>query len=135
MMPLTLTTTSTLPDHGVPAMRPSLLVVDDDPGTCSLLQRVLTRHGYRVTTVADGDAALIAMAAEPPALVLTDLVMPGLSGLALIDHLRQHDPLLPIIALSAALDLPDLGTIPLLIKPFSLGDLLALVEQQLPDER
>lgn len=116
-------------------MRPSLLVVDDDPSTCSLLQRVLTSHGYRVTTVADGDAALIAMAAERPALVLTDLLMPGLGGLALIDHLRQHDPLLPIVALSAALDLPDLGSIPLLIKPFSLGDLLAMVQHQLPDER
>jgi len=112
----------------------SILVVDDDHSTRGLLRRVLTSLGYRVTTVSDGEAALVATAAERPALVLTDLLMPGLGGLALIDHLRQHDPLLPIIALSAAANPPDLGSVPLLIKPFSLSYLLAMVQHQLTDE-
>ena len=123
-------------------MDPTVLVVDDDPATCHLIQKLLTPLGYAVTTVGDGDAALAAGAETRPRLAIVDVFLPGLDGLSVMRGLRQDDPQLPVILMSAVdtvltgheggPDGAECECIPFLPKPFSLVTLLALVHQQLP---
>lgn len=113
-------------------MNQPILIVDDDSDIRSLVRRALTRAGYAVLTAPDGEAALAAVAAEYPCLVITDMQMPRRDGRALISHLRRQDPLLPILVVSALAEQPDLAGIPVLAKPFSLVTLLAQVQQLLP---
>ena len=112
-------------------MEPTILVVDDDLPTCSLIQRVLTGQGYAVSAVADGEAALAAVAAQRPSLMIADLLLPGLDGATVLTRLRQHDPHLPLITMSAGLVVPDLEDIPFLAKPFGLSTLIQFVEDTL----
>ena len=109
-------------------MDPTILVVDDDPATCRLIQKLLSPHGYAVTTVADGEAALVSVAAQRPSLVIVDVLLPGLDGMTVMTRLRQHNPGQPLIAISASPTIPDLAGIPFLAKPFDLTTLLQLVE-------
>src|SRR4051812_40619959 len=123
-------------------MARTILVVDDHPATSSLIQRTLTQQGYTVSTVADGAAALVAAATQHPDLVIADVYLPGLDGLAVIHTLRQQDPRLSVIAMSAAPEVLgqlesapaglDLGPIAFLAKPFSLVTLIALVQSVMP---
>lgn len=123
-------------------MAPTILVVDDDPATCFLIARALRPQGYEVTTAADGEAALIAAAFQLPDLVIADVLLPGLNGLSVVDTLRQQDPLLRVITISAVPDVLeqpeavptglDLGSIAFLAKPFALTPFIALVRQLLP---
>ena len=123
-------------------MDPTVLVVDDDPETCRLIQKLLTPHGYAVTTVGDGESALALGAGTRPGLAIIDVVLPGRDGLSVMRALRQDDPQLPVILMSAAgVGLPgheggpdgsERECIPVLGKPFSLLILLGLVQQQLP---
>ena len=121
----------------------TVLVVDDHAETCRLIQRVLTPEGYTVATAPDGEAALVAVAAERPALVIADVFLPELDGLALMRRLRAGDPHLPIIAMSAAGDALTrlesdsvelhLGGVLFLAKPFTVATLIALVHRLLPE--
>jgi CheY-like chemotaxis protein len=106
-----------------------ILVVDDDPDIVELLRCVLHDVGYDVL-IADGDAALPLAQERQPHLILLDILMPGMDGVEVSQHL-QADPAtahIPIIALSAT---PQwLRALPVndrLIKPFKLGHLLAKV--------
>jgi CheY-like chemotaxis protein len=121
---------------------PVILVVDNQPETRSFIARTLHLRGYEVIAVADGEAALAAAAVQFPDLVITDVLLPGMGGLSVIDTLRQQDPRLPVIAISAVPDVlehPDVvpdgldsGSIAFLAKPFALPALLDLVRQLLP---
>jgi two-component system response regulator HydG len=82
-----------------------VLVVDDDPAARSGLERLLEQDGHRVTTAADGPAALELAAAHPPDVVLTDVKMPGMDGYQLLEKLHGQDPGLPVIVATAAADL------------------------------
>ena len=80
-------------------MSAKILVVDDTPANVKLLVDVLTVKGYSVSSAANGDAALASIAADPPDLVLLDIMMPGLSGYDVCRKLRA-DPataLLPVV--------------------------------------
>jgi len=84
-----------------------ILVVDDDPANRDLLARRLTRSGYASTLVESGEAALDLLAERRFDLVLLDLMMPGMSGLETLEHLKASPRLrtIPVIMLSAADDL------------------------------
>jgi DNA-binding NtrC family response regulator len=114
------------------AMPPSVLIVEDHPPTLRLFARILTLAGYAVRTAADGDEALVAIAQERPALVLTDLRMPHVPGPALIAHLHQHHPQVRIIVTSALGSGMAVDGVPFLAKPFSQDQLLTLVRESLP---
>jgi len=101
----------------------TVLVVDDDPDMRFMLKLLLERGGYQVNEAADGLAALHAIKAQTPDLVLTDLRMPMMDGAELIQRLRADDATsgMPIILITAYAVLPataDLAdeTIP---KPFA----------------
>lgn len=78
-----------------------ILVVDDDPGFCRLLSKLLTRCGYTVECASTPVDALTAFQALPCDLVLLDLLMPGTTGQELAPHLKRHNPNVPIVLISA----------------------------------
>ena len=69
-----------------------LLLVDDDPDLLKLISLRLTSAGYRVRTAESGEAALAAIAVRRPALVISDMRMPGIDGLALFDAIQRQHP-------------------------------------------
>jgi len=109
----------------------TILVIEDDQSIRTGLRMNLGRAGYTVKEAADGDAALTALAAARPDLVLLDLMLPGVNGLEILRRIRQTDGALPIVILSAlgaeqdkVIGL-DLGANDYLTKPFSVAELLA----------
>ena len=78
-----------------------ILVIEDDAVLRDLLGDWLLAAGYRVALAPDGRAGLADAAAQCPALVVTDINMPGISGAAVIAEIRRMHPDTPIIAISA----------------------------------
>src|SRR6266436_10247208 len=81
--------------------RPRVLIVDDDDDVRAYLATLLSGRGYGVTSAASGEAALTLLSSSaPPAVVLLDLLMPGMSGLELLARTKKSHPWLPIVVLS-----------------------------------
>jgi response regulator RpfG family c-di-GMP phosphodiesterase len=120
---------------------PHLLVVDDEPQIRELLAQALRREGYRVTTEADGRRALAVVQAEEVQVLLTDLRMPGITGLDLIRSAKQIRPDLGSVLLTAyastetAVQALRFGADDYLPKPFRLEDLRAVVGRVLAARR
>jgi PAS domain S-box-containing protein len=116
-----------------------ILLADDNADMRDYVRRLLTQSGYEVEAVADGLAALSAARARKPDLVLTDVMMPGMDGFALLRELRADSMLgsVPIIMLSARageearIEGMQAGADDYLIKPFSARELLARAESHL----
>jgi DNA-binding response OmpR family regulator len=114
-----------------------VLVVDDDPTVSDVVRRYLERAEYDVTLAVDGAAALTAVAAERPDLVVLDLMLPGIDGLEVCRRLRERDPDLPVIMLTALGDESDrvlglsLGADDYVTKPFSPRELVLRVQSVL----
>jgi len=114
-----------------------VLIVDDEALTRRVLERVLTRAGYRVSTAAHADAALEVLRTRPVDVVLTDIRMPGEDGLQLIRRIGRADRNLPCIAmtgfgsLDSSVGALQAGAFWYLEKPFEndLGNLKMLVAQ------
>jgi DNA-binding response OmpR family regulator len=111
----------------------TILIADDEPDLVATLADLLEDEGHRVLRARDGAAALAAAARDRPDHVLTDQMMPGLTGAELAAYLRARPGLaVPVILMSA---LPRVAVPPgvaFLPKPFDLGRLLALVDALLP---
>ena len=114
-------------------MQQTILVVDDDAAIGDLEQEVLARAGYRVLRAYSGTEALLLIKDTRPDLALLDLMLPGLSGEALLPHLRG----IPVIVVSAKAAVQDKvsllldGAADYLTKPFDTGELLARVAVRL----
>lgn len=112
---------------------PLLLVVDDDREIRDLLGRFLVRHGFRVTTAADGVEMRARMAEAPPDLVVLDLMLPGDDGLTLCRTLRAEGDRTPIVMLTAMGEDVDrivgleMGADDYLPKPFNPRELIARI--------
>lgn len=113
----------------------TVLVVDDEPEVLRLVETVLTRSGHRVITASNGDRAMekVRRHGAAPDLLLTDVVMPGLSGPMIADQLHEQYPRLRVLFMSAFEDrqvvrryVKDQGY-DLISKPFSVDDLAARV--------
>ncbi len=116
-------------------MTRTILVVDDEPGIVQIARDYLDRAGFRVITAGDGPTALRVARLERPALMVLDLMLPGMDGLDVTRVLRQ-DPAtrkLPIIMLTARVEETDrligleLGADDYITKPFSPRELVARV--------
>ena len=114
---------------------PRILVVDDDPGQRSLLQTFLERHGHRPLVVESGEAALRALASTPVSLMISDVRMPGMTGLETLRRARQLHAKLPVLLVTAYADIREAvgamrdGAVNYLSKPIDLDELLRTVEQ------
>uniref|UniRef100_A0A7C4CB23 Sigma-54-dependent Fis family transcriptional regulator n=1 Tax=candidate division WOR-3 bacterium TaxID=2052148 RepID=A0A7C4CB23_UNCW3 len=115
----------------------TLLVVDDAQATLEVLERNLTAAGFRVFAAASVDAALKVLESTHADLVITDLKMPGASGLELIRHVRENlrDTEVMMItgyaSVESAVDAVKAGAEEYLAKPFTDEELLAAVERAL----
>ena len=107
-----------------------ILIVDDEPALREILAAILADEGYAVQTAADGRSALDLIGAAPPDLVITDISMPRLDGWGLLAQVRQDDPTLPVLLISAlrptlmGRTLPTSNHTAFLAKPFDLDVLL-----------
>lgn len=110
-----------------------VLIVEDEPRIRDFLARAFEAEGFSTTSAADGKSGLSHAIHGEHDLVVLDLLLPGRSGLALLPELRQHQPDLPVLILSARSDLAtrlrafELGAVDYLAKPFSLDELLARI--------
>ena len=108
-----------------------ILVVDDDAGIRQALERALRLEGFAVAQAADGEQALAAVAAVPPAIIVLDVTMPGIDGVEVTRRLRGQGDDVPILILSARDGVDDrvaglaAGADDYLVKPFAMEELLA----------
>ncbi len=115
----------------------NLLLVDDDPDLLRLLAIRLNASGYTVTTATSGTQALSMVAAERPDLVVTDLRMAGLDGMALFHEIERRHNGLPVIILTAHGTIPDAvaatrqGVFGYITKPYDGNELIAQIERAL----
>jgi two-component system, OmpR family, KDP operon response regulator KdpE len=114
----------------------NILVVDDEPQITRVLKTTLTSLGYGTRVAGDGDEAVQIMKEWSPDLVITDLRMPNMDGLALCRHIRTNSRI-PIIVLSVRgeertkVEALDAGADDYVTKPFSVKELLARVRAAL----
>jgi two-component system response regulator MprA len=114
-------------------MTAAVLVVDDDGPIRRMLERTLAAEGYGVSSAGDGGAALAAIERAAPDLLVLDVGLPGLDGLAVCRRLRRKGLGLPILLLTARDAVPDrvagldAGADDYLVKPFASEELLARV--------
>jgi two-component system response regulator GlrR len=117
--------------------KPVILLVDDDPDILTLVSMRLRASGYEVRAVDSGRAALAALAVSRPQLVITDLKMDRMDGMALFEAIRDTAPTLPVIILTAHGTIPEAvaatkrGVFGFLPKPFDHQALLEQVAQAL----
>lgn len=110
-----------------------ILVVDDDATVREVVTSYLVRAGYDVTEAADGELALAAAAAEPPDLLVLDLMLPGFDGLEVCRRVQARRPV-PVLMLTARDEETDLlvglaaGADDYVTKPFSLREVVARVQ-------
>ncbi len=112
---------------------PRVLVVDDDPPLRRMLERTLLAEGFDVTLASDGGAALVAAERTAPDVIVLDVAMPVLDGLAVCRRLRHKGLPTPILMLTARDAIPDrvagleAGADDYLVKPFAVQELIARI--------
>jgi len=118
------------------APKQKVLVAEDDPDTLRLITLVLSRRGFEVVSAADGREALRKVAAEQPAAILLDIMMPQLDGLAVVSKLKEQESTarIPVVFLTARTDTEAYkqglhrGGLFYITKPFQPDKLVNLVE-------
>jgi DNA-binding response OmpR family regulator len=114
-----------------------ILVIEDEARILAFVTQALRAEGYTVLAAEDGEEGLALALTRPHDLIVLDLLLPGMDGLDVLRALREHEPDLPVVILSARSDLEtklrgfELGADDYLAKPFALSELLARVRVQL----
>jgi DNA-binding response OmpR family regulator len=119
--------------------RPAVMVVDDESSIADTLAEILSRSGYAATAAYDGDSALEAALLTPPEMLITDVVLPGMSGIDLAITVKRIFPDCKIILFSGQASTADLlaaahrdgHQFVLLSKPIHPADLLARIAEGL----
>jgi len=121
----------------------SILVAEDDQAVRDFVSRALAYYGHSVTSVPDGSAALAALSERRFDLMLTDIVMPGLDGVALAAQATKQDPAMPVLMMTgfasegqrAQAGASTSSVERVISKPFSLKEICAAVEDALASRR
>jgi DNA-binding NtrC family response regulator len=114
---------------------PRILIVDDDPGQRSLLDSFLRTQGFETVTADSGERALEALRAGHHDMIISDVRMPGISGLEMLKRVRQQSAAMPVLLVTAYTDIRDAveamrdGALNYLAKPIDLDELLVTVQQ------
>ncbi len=118
-----------------PASTPRILIVDDDHSQRSLLETFLQAHGYATQSAASGEAALQLLRESGYAMIISDVRMPGMTGLETLRRVRQTQPDLPVLLVTAFADIRSAvtamrdGAVNYLAKPIDLDELLATIRR------
>src|SRR5437667_9766162 len=118
-----------------PSNAPRILIVDDDPGQRSLLDSFLQSQGFDTMVVDSGEAALAALRDQNISMMISDVRMPGISGLETLRQARQQHAVLPVLLVTAFAEVREAvgamrdGALNYLSKPIDLDELLASVRQ------
>jgi two-component system response regulator AtoC len=119
-------------------LRPSrVMVVDDDAETLALMHEIVTKEGFEVEMAEDAETALRRLEQWQPELIITDIHMPGMDGLALLAAVREKEPDIPVVLLTAygslktAVDAIKAGAFDYLSKPFVVEDIRLVVRRAL----
>ena len=122
-------------------MAEKIVVIEDDPSILRGLQLNLGMEGYLVRSATDGETGLRLAKTESPDLVVVDVMLPRLGGLEVVREIRQDDPDMPILILSAKGQEVDkvaglkFGADDYMVKPFGLKELLARIDALLRRRR
>lgn len=112
-----------------------MLIVDDEPALCRSFGRALESVGFDVTTANDGEQAMMAFRAGGIEAILTDISMPGMSGVELLRRVRGEDEDVPVVLITGgptvetAIEAMDHGALKYLVKPIAPPELIAIVER------
>jgi nitrogen regulation protein NR(I) len=119
----------------------NILLIEDDPGIVVTLRRVLAEEGHQVKVEKRGDAGLELAKGDSFDVVITDMKLPGLSGLELVRELHRAKPRMPIILMTAhgttetAIEATKSGAYDYVLKPFEIPEFIELVEKALASRR
>lgn len=116
-----------------------ILIVDDNPANLAVLSKSLKDFGYRVRVAMDGETALTQAASDRPALILLDVMMPGIGGFETCQRLKSHPDSMeiPIVFMTALADVENkakglsLGAVDYITKPFQQEEVIARVNVHL----
>ena len=106
-----------------------ILIVDDELNMRLVLSAMLKKEGFEITAAADGAEAIQILQAKPVSVVITDLKMPNIDGMELLEHITQKYPKIPVIMITAhgtvatAVEALKKGALDYIMKPFELDDL------------
>ncbi|HOW56826.1 MAG TPA: sigma-54 dependent transcriptional regulator [Smithellaceae bacterium] len=110
-----------------------ILIVDDELNMRLVLSAMLKKEGFEVTAAADGREAIQILQAKPVSVVITDLKMPSINGMELLDHITNKYPKIPVIMITAhgtvatAVEALKKGALDYIMKPFELADLKNII--------
>ncbi len=129
-----------MPPDTAPAARPCVLIVDDEPSIRRILHIKLTQSGIDPIEARDGEDAWTILPQVRPALVLLDIMMPKLDGLAFLRRVRESEEWrgLPVVVITAVRDIADheganaLGAAAIIQKPFLISDVIETVRKFVP---
>ncbi|PWB68705.1 two-component system response regulator [candidate division GN15 bacterium] len=113
----------------------TVLIVDDEPVIQSLLEKILSREGYKTFVAGDGATALKMLESQPVSLVLSDIKMPGMSGFDLLKEIKSRYPRIGVIIMTAygdtftVKDALLLGADEYITKPFKSYEVSLVVER------
>lgn len=111
-----------------------VLLIDDEIMFVQSLTKVLKKRGMGVRAAHDGPAALELLSTEEPDVIVLDLRMPGMDGLAVLNEIRRRDTLTPVILLTGYIDIDrvtqalDKGAAEVLLKPCPIDTLISAIE-------
>ncbi len=120
---------------------PTILIIEDESKMRRLLELNLGEDGFKTVSAADAETGLKLLASESVDLVLTDLKLPGMSGLELLQAVKQQNGALPVVVMTAfgsvetAVDAMKAGATDYVLKPFSLAEMRMVVHKELDVSR
>jgi two-component system, NtrC family, response regulator AtoC len=125
----------------MPATSANVLVVDDDPAVGRVLQALLGQAGVACQHVLDGPRAIEVLTEKPVDVVVTDLRMPGMTGVELLDEIVERWPEIPVILMTAhgtvevAVEAMKKGAADFVLKPFDRGEIIFTISKQIAASR
>jgi len=120
---------------------PHILIVDDEKSICDILSQFLLKKDYQISVASNGEKALEIVHEEEIDLVLTDIKMPGMSGVDLLKKIKEHNRYLPVLittgypTLDTAVEALKLGAFDYLTKPFHLEEIHEKIKRALASKK
>jgi DNA-binding NtrC family response regulator len=120
---------------------PTILIIEDEPKLRRLLELNLGEDGFKTLSAGDAETGLKLLASEPVHLVLTDLKLPGMSGVEFLQAAKRENAALPIVVMTAfgsvetAVEAMKAGASDYVLKPFSLAEIRMVVRKELDHSR